>query len=139
MMIERIRPWVQGKKVLILGFGREGKSTWNVLKKLDCCSFVDVADMAEPKEKPEGIRNWIAGPDYQKCLNEYDVVFRKAGSVLFQSDPVPDRTVFPVFQGSDHRNYRHKGKKYDHNPDLSSVKGSWDGYDPGRKYRYSCV
>ena len=61
MMIERIRPWVQGKKVLILGFGREGKSTWNVLKKLDCCSFVDVADMAEPKEKPEGIRNWIAG------------------------------------------------------------------------------
>ena len=45
MIIERIRPWVQGKKVLILGFGREGKSTWNVLKKLDCCSFVDVADM----------------------------------------------------------------------------------------------
>lgn len=82
MMIERIRPWVQGKKVLILGFGREGKSTWNVLKKLDCCSFVDVADMAEPKEKPEGIRNWIAGPDYQKCLNEYDVVFKSPGVVL---------------------------------------------------------
>lgn len=37
MMIERIIPWVKGKKVLILGFGREGKSTWNVLKKLDCC------------------------------------------------------------------------------------------------------
>ena len=106
MIIERIRPWVQGKKVLILGFGREGKSTWNVLKKLDCCSFVDVADMAEAKEKPEGIRNWIAGPDYQKCLNEYDVVFkrswrciRKAGSVLFQSDPVPDRTVFSSVSG----------------------------------------
>ena len=32
MMIERIIPWVKGKKVLILGFGREGKSTWNVLK-----------------------------------------------------------------------------------------------------------
>ena len=58
------------------------KSTWNVLKKLDCCSFVDVADMAEPKEKPEGIRNWIAGPDYQKCLNEYDVVFKSPGVVL---------------------------------------------------------
>ena len=77
MIIERIRPWVQGKKVLILGFGREGKSTWNVLKKLDCCSFVDVADMAEAKEKPEGIRNWIAGPDYQKCLNEYDAARRE--------------------------------------------------------------
>ena len=49
MMIERIIPWVKGKKVLILGFGREGKSTWNVLKKLDCCALVDVADMAHPK------------------------------------------------------------------------------------------
>ena len=145
MMIERIRPWVQGKGPDPWIWQR-GKIYLECTEKLDCCSFVDVADMAEPKEKPEGIRNWIAGPDYQKCLNEYDVVFkrswrciRKAGSVLFQSDPVPDRTVFPVFQGSDHRNYRHKGKKYDHNPDLSSVKGSWDGYDPGRKYRYSCV
>ena len=145
MMIERIRPWVQGKKVLILGFGREGKSTWNVLKKLDCCSFVDVADMAEPKEKPEGIRNWIAGPDYQKCLNEYDVVFKSPGVVLekrFSLIPVrscPRQNCFPVFQGSDHRNYRHKGKKHDYDPDLSSVKGSWDGYDPGRKHWYSCV
>ena len=144
MMIERIRPWVQGKKVLILGFGREGKSTWNVLKKLDCCSFVDVADMAEPKEKPEGIRNWIAGPDYQKCLNEYDVVFKSPGVVLEKpvqsySSQILSQTelFFQCFR--DHRNYRHKGKKYDHNPDLSSVKGSWDGYDPGRKYRYSCV
>jgi len=42
MMIEKIIPWVKGKKVLILGFGREGKSTWNVLKKLDCCEQVDV-------------------------------------------------------------------------------------------------
>ena len=54
MMIERIRPWVQGKKVLILGFGREGKSTWNVLKKLDCCSFVDVADMGRTEGKAGG-------------------------------------------------------------------------------------
>lgn len=38
--------------------------------------------MAEAKEKPEGIRNWIAGPDYQKCLNEYDVVFKSPGVVL---------------------------------------------------------
>ena len=63
MMIERIIPWVKGKKVLILGFGREGKSTWNVLKKLDCCALVDVADMAHPKEKPEGIGKWTAADD----------------------------------------------------------------------------
>ncbi len=82
MMIEKIIPWVKGKKVLILGFGREGKSTWNVLKKLNCCEQVDVADMAQPKEMPEGIGKWIAGPDYQKCLNDYDVVFKSPGVVL---------------------------------------------------------
>lgn len=94
--------------------------------------------MAEPKEKPEGIRNWIAGPDYQKCLNEYDVVFKSPGVVLeklfslIPVDPLSQTELFfPVFQGSDHRNYRHKGKKHDHDPDLSSVKGRKDGYDPG--------
>ena len=90
MMIERIIPWVKGKKVLILGFGREGKSTWNVLKKLDCCALVDVADMAHPKEKPEGIGKWTAGEDYQKCLNDYDVVFKSPGVVL--EKPVKEYT-----------------------------------------------
>lgn len=90
MMIERIIPWVKGKKVLILGFGREGKSTWNVLKKLDCCALVDVADMAHPKEKPEGIVKWTAGEDYQKCLNDYDVVFKSPGVVL--EKPVKEYT-----------------------------------------------
>ena len=90
MMIERIRPWVLGKTVLLHGFGREGKSTWNVLKKLDCCSFVDVADMAHPKEKPEGIGKWTAGEDYQKCLNDYDVVFKSPGVVL--EKPVKEYT-----------------------------------------------
>lgn len=145
MMIERIRPWVQGKKVLILGFGREGKSTWNVLKKLDCCSFVDVADMAEAKEKPEGIRNWIAGPDYQKCLNEYDVVFKSPGVVLekpvqsYSSQILSQTELFSSVSGIRSSELQAQREKHDYDPDLSSVKGSWDGYDPGRKHWYSCV
>ena len=107
MMIERIIPWVKGKKVLILGFGREGKSTWNVLKKLDCCALVQtsegVADQIYflpvtpyfvekviQKEKPEGIGKWTAGEDYQKCLNDYDVVFKSPGVVL--EKPVKEYT-----------------------------------------------
>ncbi len=31
------------------------------------------------KKKPEGIGKWTAGEDYQKCLNDYDVVFKKSG------------------------------------------------------------
>ena len=81
-MIEKIEPWVKGKKVLILGFGREGKSTFRLLKKLGICEKIDIADIASPKESVDGDALWISGPDYQKCLDNYDVVFKSPGIVL---------------------------------------------------------
>ena len=81
-MIEKIEPWVKGKKVLILGFGREGKSTFRLLKKLGICKKIDIADIASPKESVDGDALWISGPDYQKCLDNYDVVFKSPGIVL---------------------------------------------------------
>lgn len=81
-MIEKIDPWVRGKKILLLGFGREGKSTWEVLRRLGTFQSVDIADQSAPGELPEGIGKWISGPDYQSCLNDYDVVFKSPGVVL---------------------------------------------------------
>ena len=87
-MIEKIEPWVRGKKILLLGFGREGKSTWEVLRRLGTFQSVDIADQSAPGELPEGIGKWICGPDYQSCLNDYDVVFKSPGVVL--EKPVQD-------------------------------------------------
>lgn len=81
-MIEKIDPWIRGKKVLLLGFGREGKSTWNLLRRLGTFQAADVADQSAPGELPEGIGKWICGPDYQSCLNDYDIVFKSPGVVL---------------------------------------------------------
>ena len=81
-MIEKIEPWIQGKRVLLLGFGREGRSTYNVLRRLGTCSVLDVADQLALEDQPEGIETWISGPDYQSCLNDYDVVFKSPGVVL---------------------------------------------------------
>lgn len=81
-MIEKIEPWIQGKRVLLLGFGREGRSTYNVLRRLGTCAVLDVADQSAPEDQPEGIETWISGPDYQSCLNDYDVVFKSPGVVL---------------------------------------------------------
>ena len=118
MIIERIRPWVQGKKVLILGFGREGKSTWNVLKKLDCCSFVDVADMAEAKEKPEGIRFTerrnclsisfltISLPKAVRQIQSFPVFSFSVNSPKNDSSFHSDRSAIRIF--SEHRS--HSGK-----------------------------
>ena len=60
-MIEKIEPWIQGKRVLLLGFGREGRSTYNVLRRLGTCSVLDVADQLALEDQPEGIETWISG------------------------------------------------------------------------------
>ena len=81
-VIERIAPWVEGKRVLLLGFGREGRSTWELLKELGVCREVHVADQKEPEQIPDGIGDWISGPGYQECMDQYDVVFKSPGIVL---------------------------------------------------------
>lgn len=81
-MIEKINPFVQGKSVLLLGFGREGRSTWEVLKRLGTCGRVDIADQNPIGDKPQGVGRVICGPGYQDVMDGYDVVFKSPGIVL---------------------------------------------------------
>lgn len=80
-MIERIDPWVHGKRVLLLGFGREGQSTYQVLRQLGTCACMDIADQKPAAGAADGAR-WITGDNYQSCMDEYDVVFKSPGIVL---------------------------------------------------------
>lgn len=81
-MIKKIEPWIKGKRVLLLGFGREGQSTYQVLRQLGTYKKLDIADQSSPKDLPDPDTLWITGPDYQKCLDNYDVVFKSPGIVL---------------------------------------------------------
>ena len=155
-MIEKIEPWVRGKKILLLGFGREGKSTWEVLRRLGTFQSVDIADQSASGELPEGIGKWISGPDYQSCLNDYDVVFKSPGVVL--EKPVQDyscqilsqtevffrssRLLFligKVLPRSDYRYHGHQGKEYDYHAAVSFAQTCRIRYGSGRKYRNSRV
>ena len=81
-MIEKIEPWIKGKRILLLGYGREGQSTWNVLRRLGTYKVLDIADLKAPAALPEDGTVWHTGPDYQKCMDDYDVVFKSPGIVL---------------------------------------------------------
>lgn len=81
-MIEKIEPWIKGKRILLLGYGREGQSTWNVLRRLGTYEVLDIADLKAPAAVPEDGTVWHTGPDYQKCMDDYDVVFKSPGIVL---------------------------------------------------------
>ena len=81
-MIE-LDEWIKGKKVLILGFGREGESTYRVLKASGTYQELAVADLTDRNGRCPGEDIlWISGPEYQQTMDWYDVVFKSPGIVL---------------------------------------------------------
>ena len=86
--VEYIREYTAEKKICILGFGREGKSTYNILKKYCKPENVSIADL-NPIDRnlnniPENVQ-LITGENYQTCLDDFDMVFKSPGIVLEKS------------------------------------------------------
>jgi len=67
------------KNILILGFGKEGKSTLTALEKVNTFKSITIADINDI-----GINSYkkICGDNYQDTLDDYDVVFKSPGIVL---------------------------------------------------------
>ena len=78
-MFSNISRTLENKNILILGFGREGKSTLSFLKKHVKCKSITIADLNEiPGDYEEKI---ITGKDYQRGIEEYDVIIKSPGIV----------------------------------------------------------
>ena len=83
-MFEEITGFFKDKSILILGFGKEGQSTFSFLQKLDSLSGIGIADkLPEAIAKYEGnIPSEIkihSGDGYLNCLHEYDLVIKSPG------------------------------------------------------------
>ena len=79
--IEYIKKYTENKSVCILGFGREGKATYNILTKYCSPSKIAVADINKTESLPESVE-LICGENYQKSLDDFDLVFKSPGIVL---------------------------------------------------------
>lgn len=79
-MYNEICKFVDGKNVLILGFGREGKSTYDFLKKHASCASITIAD----SRMLDGVDGALlkCGADYQKDMEKYDIIIKSPGIVL---------------------------------------------------------
>jgi UDP-N-acetylmuramoylalanine--D-glutamate ligase len=83
-MPERLKKYFEGKKILILGFGREGKSTYRFLSLLAPSAGITIAD-----KNPDSIKiasdmikpgtKISAGENYLEGIGDYDVVFKSPG------------------------------------------------------------
>lgn len=73
---------VAGKKVLLLGFGREGKTTYSLLREVGGYASVTIADKQQVALPTDSDALLLCGEHYQDTLDEYDVVFKSPGIVL---------------------------------------------------------
>lgn len=80
-MFDVILDRLRGKRILVLGFGREGRSTVAFLKKFLPKAVVAVAD----KNPMEGVAH--SGENYLQAIYSYDIVIKTPGISLKDFDP----------------------------------------------------
>ncbi len=87
------------KKILILGFGREGKDNYLALRKLFPKKILAIADRMELEELPKKIQRSLRfdkklklyfGKDYLKALKKYDLIIKTPG--------IPLKTIKPFLK-----------------------------------------
>lgn len=78
-VISDIRDFLHKKSILILGFGREGKSTYEFIKKYVTYSKLAVSD----KEKPDCDCDVFYGENYLDAIGDFDVVIKSPGIPFF--------------------------------------------------------
>ncbi|MDF2513434.1 MAG: murD [Herbinix sp.] len=84
-MITGICEKLRNKKVLLLGFGREGKSTYHFIRKYLPEMQFGIYDKNEIKDSLENATQHI-GNSYQDILADYDMIIKSPGIVFNSKD-----------------------------------------------------
>lgn len=80
---------LRDRKILILGFGREGTSSYAFLQHYLPSAFIAVADAnstISPKSF-QAVKQWHLGKDYLKAIPQYDIVLQSPGVCLKDLPP----------------------------------------------------
>lgn len=89
-MLPPIIEFLKDKSVLILGFGREGKSTYNYIRRYLPEKKLTVADGKEQNTDDENVAV-VCGENYLDCLGGFDVVIKSPG-ISFAEVEIPENT-----------------------------------------------
>ena len=87
-MINDLIQYFKDKKILILGFGREGQSTYKLIRKYLKEQKLYIADKKENCEvlKLDNNISFISGENYLKNLEDYDIIMKSPGISLSKLD-----------------------------------------------------
>ena len=79
-MLNRLAEFFTGKRVLILGLGREGRSTLDLLKKIPCT--IGIADRNLTITDDIADYELYGGETYLDCLDKFDIIMKSPGIAL---------------------------------------------------------
>lgn len=81
MKIDLLKPLFEGKRAVILGFGREGRVWLDLLTRLSCCKEIAIADM-NPVTVDNPDITTICGGEYLSRCEEYDLILQSPGVII---------------------------------------------------------
>lgn len=84
MNISELRPIFEGKRVVILGLGREGKIWLELLRRLNCCTEIAIADMNPIDLYDLRIPDItaICGEHYLEECRRFDIILQSPGVII---------------------------------------------------------
>ena len=140
MLKETLYRLCAGKRVLLLGFGREGRSTLRLLTAVGGWASLTVAD---ENRVDTGDIPLVCGENYQDAIEGSDVVFKSPGVVLKRpfdsySAFITSQTEVGLWQAV-HRHHRHKGQKHLLDAFVSCAEGGRHRLCAARQHRHSAV
>lgn len=72
--------WLEKKKLLILGFGREGRDAFEFLRRIFPDKTIGIADRNEKIKIPKLKKaDWYIGENYLKAIGKYDGIVKSPG------------------------------------------------------------
>ncbi len=89
--ISQIIEYIREKKILILGYGREGISTYNYIRKHLPEKNITIADKNLIKIDDKNV-DMICGDNYLSCLGDFDLVFKSPGIAFLEDVKYPPTT-----------------------------------------------
>lgn len=91
-LLNLLKQLVTDKNILVLGYGREGRSTLRRLLQTGTYASLTIADQSDISPEDPSVRV-LSGPAYMDSLDDYDLVFKSPGIVL-PRDPSEYRCRF---------------------------------------------
>lgn len=84
-MKSKIFDYIKDKKILLLGYGREGRSTYNFIRGCDSTLKLGIADIQNIND--EDIKNdsnvtLYCGDDYLSVCSNYDIIIKGPGVII---------------------------------------------------------